>query len=318
MEGVGNAVVLSLAWFAAVNAVVSAVAWLLSGLATQPYKPRTAGTLLCLRLMPAGVSLLFVAAVFAPVHWRFEPRGMDESFGVMLYVLAATGGALILRTAYRVAAVAHAGWRLRACEALPRIASEQAEPTGVYEVRGLIGVSLAGLLRPRILVGPEVRATLTDAELQAAVAHELAHRAALDNLKRCAMFCAPDMFGHTAAARRLEQRWSAAVEWQADARAVQGDASRAVHLASALVKVARLTTSSTAWVSPAWSTLHDAPLLESRVRRLLGGRAPSAECPSWQRTVAIAMIVVVGAIAVGAAGGRSLHLLTESLAHLLP
>ena len=54
------------------------------------------------------------------------------------------------------------------------------------------------------------------------------------------MFCAPDLFGWTRVARQLEERWQAEAECEADACAVRGDGQRAVMLASALVKVARL------------------------------------------------------------------------------
>jgi hypothetical protein len=269
-----------------------------------------------------------VAAIFVPSQWRFEPRGIDESFGAGVYALAAAGALLLLRSAYRMVSVALAGWQLRACTALPRVAPQAAGDTAVvgqplmgcrvYEVPGLMGVSLAGVIRPRILVGPAVRETLTAAELDAAVAHEVAHRAARDNMKRFVMLCAPDFFGQTAAARAIENQWRAAAEWQADAHAVRGDEARAVNLASALVKVARIAAVAPARLtSPAWSTLHEAPLLESRVRRLVDSTVPPAAVPrsAWLRVVLAGAAVVVAA---GVAAGAEVHQFAETVAHLIP
>jgi hypothetical protein len=318
MPAMATALILSLAWFAAANAAASLAAWALVHVLDARRLARSPGLLLGLRLMPAAVSTVFVTTIFLPAHWRFEPRGLDESFGLGVYALALAGSLVLLRSAGRLAAVAHAGWRLRACAALPRIASGDAGTTEVYEVQGLVGVSLAGVVRPRILVGPAVRRVLTAAEFDAAVAHEMAHHAAGDNVKRFAIFCAPDLFGESAAARRLEEQWRAAAEWQADAHAVRGDEYRAINLASALVKVAQLaTTAPASLTSPAWSTLHEAPLLEMRVRRLIGGSAPVAG-KSPQGWVAMAVGVFAAAVVLGFVAAADVHRITEGAAHLLP
>ena len=174
------------------------------------------------------------------------------------------------------------------------------------------------MIRPRILIGPAVAQELSSAELEVAVAHELAHRQAFDNLARWAMLCAPDFFGISGAARRLERDWHAAAESLADARAVRGDSTRAVHLASALVKVTRLAAEGPASPPvPAWSTLNDPPLLERRVRRLVAGAAPLA-APGRSRmipalvTLGAAFLLAVPALAV------MVHRLTETLVNLLP
>jgi hypothetical protein len=313
-----TALVLSLAWFAAANAAASAGAWALVHMLDTKRLSRRPGLFLGLRLMPAAVSTLFVIAIFLPAHWRFEPRGIEESFGLGVYVFALAGLLLLLRSAGRMAAVAHAGWRLRACATLPRIVSRDAGTTEVYEVQGLVGVSLAGVVRPRILVGPAVRRILTAEEFDAAVAHEMAHQAAGDNVKRFAIFCAPDFFGEFAAARRLEEQWRAAAEWQADAHAVAGDEGRAVNLASALVKVAQMATAAPAPLgSPAWSTLHEAPLLEIRVRRLIAGAAPAAG-KSPRGWLAVALGVATASVVFGALAAADVHRLAERAAHLLP
>ena len=148
----------------------------------------------------------------------------------------------------------------------------------VLELKGLRGISLAGIWQPKIFIGPEALAALTPAELDLAIAHEIAHRRSNDNLKRFAMCCAPDFFGWTSVARRLEQQWQAEAECDADAHAVRGDDGRAIALASALVKVARLErVGGLRAASPAFSAFHVPTLLELRVRRLVADSAlPSA------------------------------------------
>src|SRR6185295_4265020 len=176
--------------------------------------------------------------------------------------------AMLARSAWRAASIVRAGWHLRACHDLPHVGGDRS----IHEVRNLSGVSLVGLLRTRILVGDAVRRTLTNEELGVALAHEAAHRLAGDNVKRSAIYCAPDFFWLFRGARRLESAWHAAAECAADARAVAGSRARALDLASALVKVSRLAAKSPSWaVSPVWSALHDPPLLDMRVRRLVSG-----------------------------------------------
>jgi beta-lactamase regulating signal transducer with metallopeptidase domain len=187
---------------------------------------------------------------------------------------------------------------------------------GVYEVEGIPGVSLAGVFKPRVLIGPEVARELTSAELDVAIAHELAHRDAGDNVTRASMMCAPDFFGGSRRARHLETTWHEAAESLADARAVDGDRVRALHLASALVKVARLSASATTRPQPAWSTLNDPSLLERRVRRLVSG-ALTLAVPG-NRGIAWALLTAVGVIAAVPLFAGSLHRFTEYLVRLLP
>ena len=146
------------------------------------------------------------------------------------------------------------------------------------------GVSFFGIWRPTILVGSEARAALTPDELDLAISHEIAHRQSLDNLKRFMMHVAPDLFGWTGVARELEERWQTEAECEADASAAGGDGQRAVLLASALVKVARLGgMGHLRSPSPAWSAFHVPTLLELRVRASCRVRfgPPRRRSSSW-------------------------------------
>lgn len=318
-----STVFLGLAWFAAVNLVLSGVVWLfaLRVAARDHHRDGArARALLALRLLPAALALLTAAALFVPAHWALEPRGADERFGVTLGVLALVGAALVIRALVRAVQVARAALRVGAClrAAQPGITSLVRHDPPAVEVTGLDGISLAGVIRPCVLIGTRVREALSAAELDVAVAHETAHYRAQDNLKRVAMFCAPDLLGLSAAGRWLEASWRAEAECLADSRAVGGDDERAMSLASALVKVAILGGRRGPLSAAVWSTFHEALLLETRVRRLVdGARQPvRAERSGALGPVALTIAVLASAWLVGLP--QQLHRATEVVVQFLP
>lgn len=306
-------IALGLAWFTIANAGASLFSWLLASpsmsSAQQQDGPRRR---VFIRVFPACASLLFAWMIFLPTHLVLEPADAKESLGLLWYLLAASGACLLGRSAVRAISLWRAGRALlsSAHRSVPGVA-------GVYEVEGIAGVSLAGVFKSRIVIGPDVARELTSAELEIAIAHELAHREARDNVTRASMLCAPDFFGGSRRARRLERAWHEAAESLADARAVGGDRIRALHLASALVKVARLSASAAAAPpQPAWSTLNDPSLLERRVRRLVSGALTPTR--PYRRRGAVALLVAGGILAAIPLTAESLHRLTEYLVRLLP
>ncbi len=312
IEMVIRLIVLTLAWFAVSNAIVSGISALCALAVRRGETIARPRLLLTIRLLPATVSLLFAGAMFLPTHWMLEPRDAEETFGLMWYGLAAVGGFLIIRSGVRAVSIAIAGRRFR----FSRRASSLGR-TDVHEVADLPGVSLAGVLKPEILVGPRVVEELSPSELDVAIAHEVAHRDAFDNLSRWVMRCAPDLLSDSSIGNRLEQDWRAAAESRADARATRGDTARAVHLASALIKVARLSSGWTGKMpAPSWSTLHDSALLELRVRHLVNGVFPPAEpLPTVSRMLAVC---IAGAFVTTPLLAGAIHHLTETLVAFLP
>jgi hypothetical protein len=310
-----TAPLLGLAWFAAINLTVSigvlfVSRWFDDRLTTNPWRARR---LLALRLAPAFVSLALVVVLFLPAHLRLEPANADERIGFVPMMLAAAGLFLLVRAAYRFAHAMHRTMRLAA--GTPH---RELRRGGLrfLEVPGLCGIALAGILRPRILIGTCARRVLTSGELDLAVAHERAHQKAGDNLSRALMHGAPDFLSFFAQARRLERVWEAEAECLADAAAVNGSPVRATRLASALVKVARLASAERTW-SPGWSTFHQPALLELRVRLLVSSpRVPSAAGGSVRAAATCGLAVVAAAWMAGIP--QQLHWLTEALIHVLP
>jgi hypothetical protein len=93
-----------------------------------------------------------------------------------------------------------------------------------------------------------------------------------DNLKLLLLLTMPDALAWFATGRALTEHWRAVTELQADERASGADPRKRVALASALVKVARLSLASGRPRVPSRAGSHLSGL-EHRVRRLL---APSA------------------------------------------
>ena len=132
-------------------------------------------------------------------------------------------------------------------------------------------LALVGVLRPRMLVTRGLIAALTPEELSASVAHEIVHSRSWDNLKRLAMRSVPDILPRSAAMRALEERWVASSEHHADRVASEHDPHARCALASALVKVAKLTPHVPPLAEPI-STLVGGGDIASRVRGLLDDR----------------------------------------------
>ena len=260
---------LALAWFVLLNTATTVAVAIVSARLTRETRAASPGLWLALRLSPAAVSVAFVAVVFLPSYWRYEPREFVEGFDLSLTTLALAAAAIIgfalLRgvTAWRNAARRTDAW-MRA--ARPLTLPGVSMPAYAIEVTAPV-MALVGVLRPRLLITRPVLDVLTDEELRAAAAHEVGHRHAFDNLKRLVMRAAPDLLSATAAGPALERQWTAAAEHAADRSAGDGDRARCA-LASALVKVARLTPPVTPIGEPI-SALVDGGDITARVRRLL-------------------------------------------------
>jgi hypothetical protein len=316
---------LALAWFGAVNLALSAVAsgigWLIDRGVLRLRSAWAPTALLALKLVPGVVALLFTFVVFLPAQWRFEPEGAEESAGYSLIALGVLGAvtlALAVRRAVRDTRVTRAlerDWLERSSRPLELAGGS----LPVYCLPGSAPViSLAGFRRPRVFVGRSIMEAFTPDELSVSLAHELAHHEARDNVKRVLVACSPDLLGIWPSGRALERRWRAAVEFAADARAVTGSEVRALSLASALLKVARLAPAVGA--PSAGSAFYDGTLLLARIDRLLTPgdeeRSGPVLAPLW--SVSLGGMTLVAAALAAEGLWFDVHLVTEGLVRLLP
>lgn len=279
--------VLSLAAFgvaALVSSVVVALAWWQRAPDGQDEAPaRRADTLLRLRLVPAVAAA--GAGLFAVVGlWRFESRDADEVIGWTLRVGATCGAVYLALFAARVWKMAFETRRLLDAWLVgaTRITLPDVTVPAFRIHTGFPVVAVVGIVRPTLVVDAAVLAACSADELAAIVAHEHGHLRRWDNLRRALFAATPDLLGGTPAGRDLRHAWREATEEAADdVAAERGEAAR-VHLAAALLRVARLAPATA--TGPA-ATFHGAQLpasalyrgesVERRVRRLCEGPPPA-------------------------------------------
>ncbi len=315
-------VTLGFTWFLALNVVLSLTVAASVGVVSDrigAYPPALrAGVLLGLRLLPAAVSTLFVAAVFAPSFLALEPRAFDEAFGVTTSAFVAGSCAIVLAGALRgAAALREAAQRTRRWLAHAQPIALEGATLPVYCLDADVpAMTLVGVLRPRLLVTRPLLGLLTGEEVRAALAHELAHCRTFDNLRRLLVRAVPDALSIFPASRRLEREWAQAAEHAADARCAPDPRMR-LTLASALLKVARLTPASSPIPSLA-SPLVGGDGIASRIAQLID---PPAQHLSVRARVATG--VVVAALAAAVLTGyqpllAGVHQISEVLVHTLP
>jgi Zn-dependent protease with chaperone function len=262
--------------------------------------------LLALRLLPTVGAAFLTLTVVLPAFFIHEPRHEGELVGPLVWGLALSA----------LGAAGHGmvrGWRAwaatRALLERCGLADRSAVRAGVDIVRMSEPVAaVVGLWRPRILAADCVKAACSDEEFRQVIAHEAAHVSAHDNVKLFLQIVSPDALILMPAGQALTERWRAATELAADARASGCDPRKRVALASALLKVARLS-SGTLPRSPALIMPVAVDDVEGRVRELLAPRPVSYRPLPLKALVACALLIV-GA---GAPLYGSVHELIESL-----
>jgi Zn-dependent protease with chaperone function len=281
-----------------------ALSWRL-GLERRHLRP---GELLALRLLPAVGAAFLTLTVALPAFLIHEPHHEAEAVGPLL-------GVLVL---FALGAAGHGVLRGWHAWAATRALLRRCGPRGRREVSAgrsvdIVGVSepvaaVVGVWRPRILAADCVRVVCSDEEFRQVIAHEAAHVAAHDNVKLLLQIVSPDALAWMPAGRALTERWRAATELEADARASGCDPRKRVALAAALLKVARLS-SGTEHRSLALSMPVAVDDVAGRVRELLAPR-PMAHRPLPLRAL-VACALLIAAAGVPLYG--SVHESIESL-----
>ena len=198
----------------------------------------SAGDILALRVLPAGGALVLTLAVALPAFLIYEPAHAVETIGpiivvfFLLSVLTAVDG---IRRAWLAVAAARALLQdFRQPDEARFQILELSEPM----------VAVVGAWRPRIIAARRVVDACTDEEFQQVLAHEAAHLSARDNVKLLLVVMSPDVLAWLPTGAAVVAGWRVAAELAADEHATGADARKRVALASALVKVARLSVGS--------------------------------------------------------------------------
>jgi hypothetical protein len=247
-----------------------------------------AADLLALRLLPVAGALLFVLTVVLPAFLSHEPNQDREAVGPLVLILAAFA---LLTLGHGIGR----GWRawraarslLRACGPVKRCVVENGHRVQVVDfAQPLIGV--IGGWRPQVVTAECIISACSPEEFRQVVAHEAAHLRARDNLKLLLLLACPDALAWTPLGAGLAERWRTEAEFAADQHATGDDPQQRVELASALVKVTRLSGTGVG-TRNALTMAVALDEVEGRVRQLLS----PAEIPAARMTRALASLAVL-------------------------
>jgi Zn-dependent protease with chaperone function len=284
--------------------------------------PHAAARLLfALRILPLVLTLIAVLAFCIPSYLWLEPEVSGEKVGLLCVLMALLGVALWAPALKRViGAVRGTNRYLNECERHGRKISVPGETSPALLVTGKVPVlAVAGVFRPRLLISRRVLRELSPEQREAALRHEHAHRTSSDNLKRLLILLAPDAVPFVSIFGALERAWSRFTEWAADDEATAGDPERALSLASALVRVARMKAASPAPENVLSCSLVGASQeLSERVDRLLRPQ-PKPEKPVKEvvRLLGSAAALALSAVAVITMWPSSLSLVHQALERLV-
>jgi len=275
-----------------------------------------AGAVLSLRLLPAAGSAALVLTIVLPAFLIYEPRHAHDHPGPLL-VVSALFTLLVLGDGFRRGLSLRRATKalIRGSQPLHTRTTGAGREVTVINIREpLVGV--VGGLRQRIIAARSVAAACDHEEFGQVLAHEAAHMDARDNLKLLLLVTMPDALAWLSAGSALTAHWRAATELDADERASGADPRKRVALASALIKVARLSLASG---RPRAASRVGTQLsgLEQRVRRLLAPSPAAAagfpdrfsgRFPGW-RLLTCALLVPLLAVPLYASVHRFIEVL---------
>ncbi len=238
---------LALAALLVINAgasFIAALVWRALAYRAQSWRASTrARIIFALRTWPSAFAILCVAMLLFPAYFVYEPRASSEIVTAKLALLASLsmlGLALAMRRCL-------ASWW--ATRRLIKDWLRHAEPVlirnvpvPVYRLAHRFPViAVVGAFRPKLFIASHIFDALNNAELDAALSHEIGHLAARDNLKRTFVRLCSDALAIISAQRILDRAWAESAEAAADEYVAQTrGASSALDLAAALIKIARM------------------------------------------------------------------------------
>jgi BlaR1 peptidase M56 len=230
------------------------------------------------RLLRPLIPALLVAACLC--GWALsQPDPVPDRVGPLLFIVCAPFGLLGVR------AILRAGWAL-------------------FRRPEHLGIATMGLIRPHIIVAPELARLLDDRALHAALAHERAHVRHRDPLRIWIAQFVTDLQWPWSSAQRRFETWLAALEHARDDEA-RAEGVDGADLAAALVASIRFHRERSGGI---YATLiGNRSALEDRVARLLQPLAEASDDrPTILQVVVLLTLALTTAVALGALYGEQL------------
>jgi beta-lactamase regulating signal transducer with metallopeptidase domain len=223
--------------------VLAVMIWQISRKRISQISPRKASRVLFgLRLAPFIATLIAALIFIVPAFLQYEPRSTHErvsvsiAFFALIALLIVFGG--LLRS---ISAILQSNRVMNAWMKDSDEEPTQLEGVSVHRCRHDSPViAVLGLWRTRIFVSNQVFETLSSEELNAALRHEAVHARGKDTFKKLALHFSPKVFPAWDLLAPIREGWAKACELAADEEAAAHDSQCTLSLASALVKVSRL------------------------------------------------------------------------------
>ena len=263
--------------------------------------------LFTLRLAAPAFSIVAVFLFVIPAYLDYEPRSTTEVVSKKLAALALVSLASIAFALWRTIRSWHATATLRRqwLQKAERIQMPDIDVPAFRISHRFPIIAIVGTLRPRLFIADNVLSSLNQDEIAAAIAHERAHLAAGDNLKRTLLRLCGDSLFLVPFGRTVERMWAENIESAADEFAARQSPATALNLASALVTIAKMVPVGARADVPLGAYLvgvEETPGIRSRIRRLVemasnGSLRRMSNSPSHLLpVVSFAVFAVVAAI----------------------
>lgn len=312
-----------------INAFASLAAAAGWRLLARPLGTLSAGTrasiLFAMRVSPPALALVLVGLFLIPSYIGYEPYATGEVVGSKLAALAivsAVGVGFALWRGLRSWLATHLLLREWLAGAHPIHLGGVTIPT--FRMRHPFPIiAVVGTVRPRLFIAERVLETLSPEELTAAIAHEGGHLYAHDNFKRALLRACRAVLMIVPCGRALDRAWAEAAESAADEYAARQHADTALHLAAALIEIARMVPFGARPAMPVGAFLlgDETSGVQARISRLIdlaGRRHPASRVPRVAPIMArVGLITLPLAIAIILAGSHTLASLHNAMEHVV-
>jgi Zn-dependent protease with chaperone function len=230
------------------------------------------------RLLRPLIPAVLVAACLC--GWALsQPDPVPDRVGPLVFIVCAPFGLIGVRALLR------AGWSL-------------------LRSPDRLGIATIGLLRPQIVIAPELARVLDDRAMRAALAHERAHVRHLDPLRIWIAQFVTDLQWPWSSAQRRFETWLAALEHARDDEA-RAEGVDGADLAAALVASIRFHRDCRRGICA--PLIGEQSALEERIARLLQPLAsPKDTAPTVLELAVLLTLALMVAVALGALYGERL------------